>query len=225
MHSAWIRPVEQILLSAREKDWRVIGFTGLDDQLAISAVSVMVAETSARSGVPTLLIDLSEPAVEKIDGFSWAPGDTGIGQGIEADDRGFDRLFVRPTSDSRFRFNNVKALTETFDEELTRYERIVIDLPEVLRPNVDQVNPAASAAACDAVYMVCFANGVDRDAAYSSTALLKSAGALIGGIVMNETERVSTGEGIAISAMRCLAFAPRLANWVASRARASRLLN
>ena len=67
MHSAWIRPVEQILLSAREKDWRVICFKGLDDQLAIRAVFVMGAETSARSGVPTLLIDLSEPAVERLE--------------------------------------------------------------------------------------------------------------------------------------------------------------
>lgn len=227
MSEAWLRPVEQIVLSAGEKKHRVLGFISPGDGARVSALSLTVAESFARTGMSTLLVDLTEPVrpVENNGMSPWSPGDAGVGQAIVRDDRVFDRLVAHPTSESRYRFNNVEILRHTLVTDLCRYTRIVLNLPAVAQADDDCLNPAGPAAACDAVYIVGMTDRSSRDQLVTAAQQLRSAGVLIGGVILDDAHRVRLGEEIALSAIRWLGVAPRLAAWTAAKARASPFLN
>ena len=225
MNQAWQRPTEQIVLSAVEKKHRVLGFTCPGDGSSVGALCRMVAEGFARAGMPTLLVDLTAP-VQVGDGQpSWAPGEQGIAQGIVADADGFDRLIVRPTPKTRYRFNNVERFRFSLVEDLNRYKRIVVVLPDVVEAGDEHINPAGPAAACDAVFMLCTRSRVGRSQLVSANQRLQSAGVKINGLIVDDAHCKTLGQEMAVSVLWLLRFAPKLANWIATRIRNIKYLN
>src|SRR5829696_5691471 len=154
MFESWVRPVEQIVLSSVQKGHRIIGFTAPEGSSGVSTLATATAEVCAHSGFRTLLVDFTFRAAENAIRSGWLPGATPPNQSICHGARGFDYIDVQPNSFNQFAFNNVAALRKDLDE-LIEYEKIVIDLPPANEVSSKGINPAAAAAGCDAVFLVC----------------------------------------------------------------------
>jgi hypothetical protein len=233
MKNAWAPAVEQIVLSAQEQGLRVVGFVSPQQQSGIRELAPMVAETMARAGLPTLLIDLSagedwrssmsRDAQGPACGAPWSPGVRERVQPLIRNQGGADSLKVTTHLDARFRFNNVKALRQALAEEFERYDRIVLMLGDVgVRSGV---NPLGPAAACDAVYLLCVPNEIGRSDLGDVVASLKIAGARIGGVVLNDSDQSTPGAEMANWIETRLGFVPAFSSWLARKVRAARLLN
>lgn len=212
MIEQWLRSVERLALSARERKCRAIGFVSPDKRAGTSRVCEEVAEALVRSGIKTLLLDLSTLVKTQDRPPAWAPGKEGAASNVVTDIRGFGRLEAVATPDTRFLFNNVERLKWTLSSDLAAYQMIVIDLPSVLDGGTDVLNAVAMAAACDAAYIVCATNQITRPRLDRTVKLLKGGGVEIAGTVLNDATR-TPAEQRSRDAVRSWLI-PRVSAWI-----------
>lgn len=182
----WLRPIEQILIAARGAGHRVVGVTSPRSGSGVSTVARQVAECSGRSGINTLLVDLTVPISEATSCPSWVPGQPGALNLIKPLTLGYDQLTCRPTRETRFLFNNAQLLRRMLDADLEQYATVIVDVPPLLADQSDLLSSVAAAATCDAVCMVCVPGRITRDELTTVSDMLKSARIRLFGIVLND---------------------------------------
>lgn len=215
MRQTWIRPIELVVLPALDGRIRVLGFTSPDHGAGVTSVARAAAETIARSGVRTLLLDLTT-AAGKSDSApnGWTPGAQSAAAGAQADAAGYDVLIAQPTTEARFLFNDAKRLRQTLSDELAGYAVIVVDLPPLLESSAESINPVAAALACDRVLMV-YAKGLTRRVDMTAAGdLAKASGIKLEGLVYNEHGEPSLGKELAAKVARLTPKWPRLFGWL-----------
>lgn len=197
MKESWQHAVEQILLVAGDSKARVISVLSPDRGAGVSTLCGMIAETSARSGASTMLVDLTQPIGSGKSG-DWAPGDD-VSSFIKATPRGYDSLPSYPSRVTRPQFNNIEKLRKTFAEGLASYDLIVVDLSAVLDQRDTIINPVAAARASDAVIMVCVTGETTQERVRKTLSLMDAAGVQIGGTVLNDRSSPPLGVDMATS--------------------------
>ncbi len=205
------------MLAAADSKARVLGVLSPDRGSGVSTLCRMVAESFACSGVKTLLVDLTQTVVasrEGCDWWDWVPGKN-VAQIVKLDPGGYEILAARPTNITRALFNNVDTLRQIFNNELSEYKAIVVDLPAVLHQREDHINPVAAARACDAVIMMCVTGRTTKQNVNLTVRELGSAGVQLGGTVLNDfhsppprTEKASKVTRFATSGETCFPASP-----------------
>jgi Mrp family chromosome partitioning ATPase len=185
MTDPWIRPVEQIVLWSISNDCRIIGFTSPEPRSGVSTLARSVASVCARSGLRTLLFDMTQP-VSVATQPSWFPLEGDPSNFMSRHPLGFDCLTAHPTPATQFAFNNVEDLRQTLAQTLAGYAKIVLDIPALLDLDSNSINPAAAAAACDSTLLVCVKGRVSHDQLGRAVAMSQSAGAKIAGTIVND---------------------------------------
>lgn len=186
MIAEWLRPIEQIVIAARGANLRIVGITSPYRESGVSTLTRQVAENYGRSGIRTLLVDLTAPVSETTSFPRWTPGQPGALKLIKTLTAGYDRLTCLPTSETRFLFNNTELLRRTLDTELDQYAAVIVDLPPLQEEQSDLLSGLATAAICDAVFMVCVAGRSNRDELKTASDMLKTVRIRLLGIVLNE---------------------------------------
>ncbi len=138
---------------------------------------------------------------------------------------GLDRITANPTGALRATFNNVDQMRKLFQEELAAYRAVIVDLPAILGDHKNRINPLATAAACDGVYVLCMAGVVDRDTLGTSVKLLRQSSVNVLGVVVNDAVNPSLGFEMAREARRLQRIAPSISRWLERKALAARFLN
>ena len=182
MPHSWRQPAEQINLFLDHQRTRVAGITSPLRGSGVSTLAARLSAARAASGVKTLLLDLngSGPDGSKI---CWSPADPATFLPARSND-GYD--VVVGCSGQRSLFNNVATLRQTFGVQLAGYEQIIVDLPALSA--TDTINPAAVAAACDGVLIVCVTGRSSAAVLRAAIAKLDAAGASVSGTVLNDAE-------------------------------------
>lgn len=222
---AWLRPVEQIVLPALESKLRVLGFASPTPGAGVTTLCQAAAETLKRSGTKVLLIDLSQKLVQSAPAKVWSPGEDSAADFVAKSPAGYDVLPGIVTPDTRFLFNNTKRLRRALTEELASYDAIIVDLPPLVQPHADGVNPIAAALVCDQVLVVCAHDQTSRSASRSATELARAAGVKLAGVVWNNFGTPPVGLDMARSVRRSLWFAPGIAAFLERRLIGSTFLN
>ena len=225
MIDEWLRPVEQIVLSTHKDKHRVVGFTSAEPRSGVSALATMCASINARSGFKTLLLDLSQPVHDVDPAPGWGSGSDDPRPHIIKHVLGFDMLVAQPNRMRQFTFNNSSILQGCLKDRLSDYASVVVDLPAVLDPRTDIINPVASAAACDAVILVCVRGKLTTSRLSAALELIRAGDVKLSGTVLNELGYTTAGVEIARLVGRWFSFAPRLSHWLQTRALTSELLN
>ena len=180
----------------------------------------------SKTSKSVLLADFSRVAEAELATLPWQPGQDGTARAIVRDEKGFDRLTARFDSDARFLFNNVERLRWTLKEDCSHYGAIVVDLPEVPSRFQDRLNGAAIAAACETVLLVALTGQITQTALQESIDdVLSSAGASLGGLVLNDRCSPSLGHEFAREARRLARIAPGLSRRLEAFALKNRFLN
>ena len=225
MIDGWTHEVERIALATLGQGTRTIGIASHGGQAGVSTLAADLAEVTALSGVATVYVDLTTTVLPNARDIIWRPGQGGAGQAITHDARGFDVLTARFDLNTRFLFNNVERLKQSFNDELSRYQVVIVDIPALCVAEADHINGAAAAAACDGVMLVCVSGRITRAELIQGTAALDAAKVKVIGTVLNDIECPTIGADIAREALRLERFAPRFAGWVSAKARTSTFLN
>ena len=186
MIADWLRPVEQIVIAARGANLRVVGITSPYWESGVSTLARQVAEYYGRSGIRTLLVDLTAPVSETTSFPRWTPGQPGALKLIKTLTAGYDRLTCLPTSEMRFLFNNTELLRRTLDTELDQYTAVIVDLPPLQEKQSDLLSGLATAAICATLPIVRTFDRSTRDELKTASDMLKTARIRLLGIVLND---------------------------------------
>jgi hypothetical protein len=191
----WLRSIERLALHARAENTRVTGFISPDKGAGTSAVCNEMADLMGRSGLKTIVVDLTVPVRPGSAVAAWRPGTRGTAAIAETISSGFDRLQATPTPETRFLFNNVENLRWTLAEDLSAYQAVIVDLPSALDSGQDALSGTAMAAACDAIYLVCSMDTMRRPSLERMVRQLRESGAKIAGTVVTNTAPLKAGHG------------------------------
>jgi Mrp family chromosome partitioning ATPase len=213
---------EQIMLAANTAGVRIIGIASAEAGAGVSLIARGLAETYARAGMRTLLLDLSRSGGGPA---TWAPSRSAAAEAVERDAVGFDRITGSAAPTTRPLFNNLALLRQAYADELSEYGTIVVDLPPVLHDGADLINGAAAALACDGVVLVCPTGRMSRTRLAQASGALRGAHVKLLGTVLNEQHAPTLGREIAREAARLQRISPRLARWIGRQALASEFLN
>lgn len=223
MNGNWGRSIEQLLLIAVESKVRVLGVVSPDSNSGVSSLCHQLAEASQNAGWQTLLADFSETSEGSADD-EWNPGETQP-RITRSNRHAYDLLRVRITPATRSRFNNIGALQQALNDDLKRYDRIIVDLPPVLDASADALNPVAAARACDTVVMVCMAGRITRGRLAGAVSSLDAVSVRLGGLIINDLENPTLGQRVAARALKMPLLTHRFSTWLAAKAKGSDALN
>jgi hypothetical protein len=222
MEQNWSQSVHKIVLLSGASNARVIGITGAEANSGVTLLSKAVAELFFLSGYRSLLVEVDGGRDSIVP--DWYP-EGGLSKiGIRADEAGFDHIGAQLPRASRFAFNNPAYLGWLFNEDLSEYERLILDLPPVSSDD-SRMNPAALCAACDSVYLVCAGGRLSEDKLKVAVDLIGAAGGSITGVVFNEFHNDTPGRDLARISRKIFRAWPDVAERLAHQALSSRFLN
>ncbi|WP_445505210.1 hypothetical protein [Microvirga sp. G4-2] len=224
MDDSSIRAAEQTTLALRRTKARTIAFAAPVPESGVSAFAALAAGVLARSGQPTLLIDISRTAQDPASEEVWIPGRGEAKIRAARTPADVAQLTVQAGPEVQFLFDNVGWFRDVLDNDLSSYDYIVLDLAPLFDRPADTVNPFAAAAACDALILVCQRGGVTKERLRSAVDMARATGCRPFGIVMTQGGYTSVGEEIARSAQKLFFFAPWLAKRIGRKVRASEIL-
>lgn len=219
-----IRAAEEAILALRRAEARTIAFAAPEAGSGTSDFAALAARVLARSGQPTLLIDVSRAAQDMPAAPAWVPGQGEAKSSVAAPQADFARLTVQAGPDVRFLFDNIEWFRKVLGHDLSSYDYIVLDLAPLFDRPADTVNPFAVAAACDALVLVCRRGGATKERLRHAVEMARATGGKPCGIVMTQDGYVSAGEEIARTLRRLFFFAPWLAKRIGRKATSSGIL-
>lgn len=167
------------------REYRIIGVTALHPRAGSERVCQVIAKLLARSGLKTLLVDLSQPAGDHADCTRWVPGKDPTGY-VVRDTRGYDLLPAGPTPEAVDSFSSARKLRDNLKVDLLPYEVILVALTAVQRRSEQTFNPLVAASACDAVIVVCKKDRTSIDALKATIEMIQASGVKIAGTLLND---------------------------------------
>ena len=196
----WLQAIDQIVTASLADKRRIVGITSPHENSGVTRLASTLAESFALSHVKSLLINLSgesqtvKQSRKNVD--EWVPVLKDPAEFITTDKAGFDRLESHPNIENRFVFNNIEKFREVLDKDLISYQAIIIDLPAILSDNLEGINSASCAAACDAVFLVSMIGQTTRTALGETRERLSAAKAPLAGVILNDRDHISTGQSM-----------------------------
>jgi Mrp family chromosome partitioning ATPase len=166
------------MLSSAIKQARTIGFVAPHRGAGVSTLCRMAAELIGRSGSRTLLVDLSVPVAAEHSEALWSEASPTL--------FGFDVARSTGGQSTALRFNRSEWFRDVLTRQFASHEKLIIDLPPLLTPDRDSINPTAAAAACDVVVLLVTRGSLSPREVEDSAALLRSSGANLAGTVLND---------------------------------------
>jgi hypothetical protein len=145
----------------------------------------MVARVFANWGYKALLIELSQSGEDSNERLTNAARDSLKQQIIHHRD-GYDYLDTQMMSHSQEAFTKFDQFRRMLTDELAEYSAIVLDIPAVLAPRSDRINPVAMAAASDMLFLVCVKGRTTNQRVLHTIELTRTAGINVAGMVVNE---------------------------------------
>ena len=213
--------IERIFLSAAARGGRVLGVVGCGPGDAPHLLARALAERSARSGELTLLLDLSLPVGPVTDRIRWAPGDERVGESIQRDVRGFERLTAVACPATVMRFRNLGGLKHLLEQELAHYRAIVIDAGSLFGTEEAAIPAATIAQACETIVMATIPAAMRRDQFEAAVAMLGAAASRLVGLVLDDAANPTVGEELCRLAARLERNLPavsrKLTRWLSQR--------
>lgn len=231
MVESWLRACEQIAHTTVINKVRVLGFTSVHGLAGVTTLSRMVVEILQYSGLSSSLVDFTSPVREAAESpvreaSDKNPAGSLIDTMWERTDQGkFPVLTARPSPRNKFLFSNKAVILEALDPELAKGRILVLDLPPVISERKYQINPIGPASVCDSLLLACPRGHITAPRLIEAVNTLRSARTNLSGIVLNDFDYVSPGEGIGRIARRVFILSPRLGQWIERKARTSALLN
>ena len=222
----WRREAEKLALVVAQAKSGVVGLTSPEVDSGVSTLARLL--TIALSGMDrkTVLLDLSQPLSDEhapLPG-EWRPGRVDPFEAIRREGLVADYLRPSPDRATRALFSNPDTLRGDLRKLLTRYDVVLVDLPNVLDGDGGRVNAIAAALACDQVFLTLATGRTGRENARRAADDLLGAGVSLSGLVMNDVDYVTPGEDIARVAERSRWLPEAWARWIAATARKSALL-
>lgn len=213
--------IERIFLSAAARGGRVLGVIGCGPDDAQHLLARALSERSARSGERTLLLDLSLPVGPMTERIRWAPGDERVGESIQRDPRGFDRLTAVACPSTVMRFRNLGGLRHLLEQELAHYQAIVVDAGALLGTDDAAIPAATIAQACETIVMATMPGTMRRDQFEAAVTTLGPAASRMVGLVLDDAGNPTVGEELCRLAGRFERYLPavsrKLTRWLSQR--------
>lgn len=213
--------IERIFLSAAARGGRVLGVIGCGPGDAQHLLARALAERSARSGERTLLLDLSLPVGPVTERIRWAPGDERVGESIQRDSRGFDRLTAVACPSTVMRFRNLGGLRHLLEQELAHYQAIVVDAGALLGADEAAIPAATIAQACETIVMATIPGTMRQDQFEAAVTTLGAAASRMVGLVLDDAGNPTVGEELCRLAGRLERYLPavsrKLTRWLSQR--------
>jgi Mrp family chromosome partitioning ATPase len=226
MTDTWLRPIETVALALMERKLRIIGVASPESNSGVTLTTHRLGETLGRSGLKTLVVDLTRTEVDRSTVALWvpggAPGSQRVGRPTEA---GFDIIYGVPTPTSRYAFNNVERLRQSITDDFAEYDYVLFDLPPIPVQGTETINPVAAAAVCDGVVLVVVTGRVTSPRVRRTVDAIKASGGRLIGTIMNDVASPTLGVQIALATRRLKKFAPKFAARIEQRALSSAFFN
>ena len=184
-HLKWQRSIEQIVLTSAGDGQRVVGLAALHPNSGVSRVAHDVARMLSSAGRNTLRLDASARIHTRSEPSAWTPKAGSMLPFIAKTADGYDvlRISVQGSDPGS---GTLLAFEDRLSNEFAGYEKIVVDLANLIDPPAEAVNPLAVARVCDSLVLVC-AVGRDRQQdLLSATGSLAGVGAKFTGFIANE---------------------------------------
>ena len=202
--------VEDIHTRTFAKGARTIGVTSPQTKSDVSQLAKSLAKRCASSGQKSLLMKLSSALKEAgITDKTTLIGKTTSGEEIYRSPEGYDVLALNPEKSDEPRFHNARDLQDMLKSELEGYEQIIVDLSKGPETNKAPLPGGSSAAACDAVVLVCESHSVTRKALETAVESLAMNDAKIAGLVVNDQDAPTLGQEMLKEFSRMQWFLPK----------------
>jgi uncharacterized protein involved in exopolysaccharide biosynthesis len=184
MIDSWLMSAERIAHLATVSGASTIGVISIDGDAGASTLSRQICHVLSGGTSKGLLVDLGGSVLN-------ATGTTDSGESApvwerkEAGEEGYAEMVARPTTATRFIFNDVASLQRIWRDELGSHAKLVVDLPPALHARDDLLSPLAAAASCDAVFLVCLQGRTAGPRLAEAVALLRAARVKVSGVIVN----------------------------------------
>ena len=185
----WQRSIEQIILTSAGQGKRVIGLASIQGKSGVGLVAHDLARTLSAGGSATLRIDASGLFTPGTEAHAWTPRADRFRPFITSTTDGYDFLCILSASSAGNPAHgsaSIPILKEHFADELSNYQRVIIELPYLREPPSTALNPLTFAIFCDPLLLIC---GVGRDRVSelrSAVKMLASVGVKISGVIANQ---------------------------------------
>lgn len=212
--------IEQIALTLQTSGLRKVAIGSVEADAGTLALACDLAEVSARSGLRTLVLDLTGD----LGGPTWEPGVDTASPEPDLNGRRFDRLTASMSADGRAAFNNPARVSAELDRQFENYGLIVLHIAGLVQDGRGRINSVAAGAAADGIVLLCPTGGVRLATARSVMSDLTAAGGKVIGTVLDDRSNPNLGDDIARAAEHVLPFLPGIAATIAGWARRSPFL-
>ena len=181
----WVKEIDQIILVARKKQARILGFVGTRGSSDMKELCARMAGRYAHFGKKTLLVDLcaSQKGEEALGEENWSE------YLLEEPFRGEDSRLVHlePGREDEARFGSADKIAQTLAEDHEEFERVIINLPAMFGGTGGITTTLQAATVCDALFVLCVTNEDRRPQVLELFANLKAADIKVDGLVVRES--------------------------------------
>ena len=214
----WSDAIERVAVMALQRKIRSLGVIGAGPEVGASTFSRLIADALARIGYPSLLMDLSGEGRTLSEGRGWTSPHADPKPYIVHEAENRFRLVAVPTSASHDHFNDAPRLRELLAGNAFDNRILVLNLPPLVGRDRDAINPVASAAACEAVVLLCDLGSTTRKQLDEAVETCRAGGIKLAGVILNELSYESPGVQIGRAGRRFFRIIPPLGRWIESRA-------
>jgi hypothetical protein len=164
--------IDQIILVAKKKGARILGFTSAEANSGVGQLCERVAERYVGFGQRTLLLDLASGGRDDGRPGGVSDGETPL------------LSCLRPAAAERFRFGFAESLHTSLQHDFADYAKIVIQLPPMFGEQPTVTSTLQGAAICDSLFVVCIPGRDRRQQFDKMFASFRMVGIQVEGLVM-----------------------------------------
>ncbi|MCF6198747.1 MAG: hypothetical protein L3J67_05020 [Hyphomicrobiaceae bacterium] len=185
----WANEIDQLMLVAKKKQARILGFTSATAGIEVADLCSRVADRYARFEQKTLLIDLSggregAESGSKSDGES---SDLGAAPALEsAKSEGAALTRLTPGVTDLSQFGSAENIAQTLAAKYADYGKIILHLPSMFENRRGITSLLQAATVCEGLFVVCLTGQDRRPQVREMFASLKTAGIKVDGLVVKE---------------------------------------
>lgn len=215
--------LEHIYLGTIGRGARTVAVTGVQSGDGVSLLAQALAARAADAGLNAIYLDLNlfRPAFGGPQ-IGWRPGDQSVHQALLPPEgtRSF-QVVASPPRENGLLFRESSSLRQLLTQQLATYDVVIVDTSALCAVNRANIPAEILAAACDTCVLVMLAGVTKNEAARLAIDRLKSAGAKIAGVVLNDRDNPTLADEMCREVNRLRRLLPgltrRLCRWLRGR--------
>ena len=187
---SWTTETDQIILMAKKKKARILGFTSARNGAGVGLLCDKVAERYMQFGQKTLLLDLAgdEDLLEEEDGL--ASGKKAV-SGHKPGNETPCLKYMTPGEMDQLQFGSAESLEKTLARDFDDTTRIIVKLPAMFQQSPSITSPLQGAAVCDCLFVVCVPGQDTKPQIREMFANLKMVNIEVDGLVMAQSVKTA----------------------------------